>query len=38
MERIKKEKNAYRALIVKGFIKILQELNKKLEYIQKNLN
>jgi dynein heavy chain, axonemal len=38
MERINKEKNAYRALIVKGFINILQELNKKLEYIQKNLN
>jgi dynein heavy chain len=38
MERINKERNAYRALIVKGFINILQDLNKKLEYIQKNLN
>lgn len=38
MERINKEKNAYRALIVKGFINILQELNKKLESIQKSLN
>ncbi len=38
MERINKEKNAYRALIVKGFINILQELNRKLEHIQKNLN
>ncbi len=38
MERINKDRNAYRALNVKGFINILQELNKKLEYIQKNLN
>lgn len=38
MERISKERNAYRALIVKGFINILQELNRKLEHIQKNLN
>ena len=38
MERINKDRNAYRALIVKGFINILQDLNKKLEYIQKNLN
>ena len=38
MERINKERNCYRSLIVKGFIGILQELNKKLEHIQKNLN
>jgi dynein heavy chain len=38
MERINKDRNAYRALNVKGFINILQDLNKKLEYIQKNLN
>jgi dynein heavy chain len=38
MERINKERNAYRSLIVKGFIQTLQELNRKLEYIQKNLN
>ena len=38
MERINKEKNAYRALIVKGFINILQELSRKLEFIEKNLN
>ena len=37
-EIINKDRNAYRALNVKGFINILQELNKKLEYIQKNLN
>jgi dynein heavy chain len=35
MERINKDRNAYRALIVKGFINILQELNRKLETIQK---
>lgn len=38
MERINKDRNAYRALNVKGFINILQDLNKKLEFIQKNLN
>ena len=38
MERINKERNALKALIVKGFITTLQELNKKLEQIQKNLN
>lgn len=38
MERVNKERNAYRSLIVKGFIQILQELNRKLEHIQKNLN
>lgn len=38
MERINKERNAYKSLIVKGFIQILQELNRKLEHIQKNLN
>lgn len=38
MERINREKNAYRALIVKGFINILTDLNRKLEHIQKNLN
>lgn len=38
MERINKDRNAYRALIVKGFINILQELNRKLETIQKQLN
>ena len=38
MERINKDRNAVKALIVKGFIATLQELNKKLEQIQKNLN
>ncbi len=38
MERINKEKNAYRSLIVKGLIPTLQDLNKKLEHIQKSLN
>jgi hypothetical protein len=38
MERINKDRNAFRSLVVKGFIGILQELNRKLEHIQKNLN
>jgi len=38
MERINKERNAYKSLIIKGFIGILQDLNRKLEHIQKNLN
>jgi hypothetical protein len=38
MERINKEKNCLRALIVKGFLPLLVDLNKKFEQIQKNLN
>jgi len=38
MERINGDKNCLRALIVKGFLANLNELNKKFENIQKNLN
>ena len=38
MDRINKDRNALKALIIKGFIPTLQELNKKLENIQKSLN
>lgn len=38
MERINKEKNCLRALIVKNFLPSLLDLNKKFEQIQKNLN
>ena len=38
MDRINKDRNAYRALNVKGFINILQDLNYKLESVQKKLN
>mmetsp|Transcript_20727 Transcript_20727/g.31788 ORF Transcript_20727/g.31788 Transcript_20727/m.31788 type:complete len:653 (+) Transcript_20727:3424-5382(+) len=38
MERINKEKNCLRALIVKNFLPLLLDLNKKFEQIQKNLN
>jgi dynein heavy chain len=38
MERINKEKNCLRALIVKNFLALLLDLNKKFEQIQKNLN
>lgn len=38
MERINKERNCLKALIVKGFLATLNELNKKFEGIQKNLN
>lgn len=33
MDRINKDRNAVKALIVKGFLNTLQELNKKLEQI-----
>ena len=33
MDRINKDRNAYKSLIVKGFIQILSELNRKLEHI-----
>ena len=38
LERINKDRNALRALTVKGFDKTLEEMNERLEYIQKNLN
>jgi len=38
MERIHAEKNALRSLTKKGFLKLLEELDVKLEGIQKNLN
>ena len=38
MERLNKDRNAFKSLIVKGFIPTLQEMNKTLESIQKNLN
>ena len=38
MDRINKDKNCLRALIVKNFLQQLIELNQKFEYIQKNLN
>jgi len=38
MDRINKERNCLRSLVVKGFLDTLNELNKKFENIQKNLN
>jgi dynein heavy chain len=38
MERINAERNCLRALIVKGFLGTLNDLNAKFEQIQKNLN
>lgn len=38
MERINKEKNCLRSLIVKDFLKVLNDLNEKLEHIEKNLD
>ena len=38
MERINKDRNCMRALIIKGFLQLLLDLNKKFEQIQKNLN
>lgn len=38
MERINKTKNCEQCLIVKGFLNLLYDLNKKFEQIQKNLN
>lgn len=38
MERINKDRNCLRALLVKNFLILLNELNHKFEQIQKNLN
>ena len=38
MERINNTKNCEQCLIVKGFLNLLYDLNKKFEQIQKNLN
>jgi len=38
LERISKDRNALRALTVKGLDKTLEEMNERLEYIQKNLD
>lgn len=38
MERINKDRNCLRALLVKNFLHLLNELNHKFEQIQKNLN
>jgi len=38
MERINKDRNALRALLIKNFLQLLQELNAKFEYINKQMN
>jgi dynein heavy chain, axonemal len=38
MDRINKDRNCIRALIIKGFLQTLLELNHKFEHTQKQLN